>query len=155
MENYIVINGKKSELTKEQMKALGIEVKKNPFDVKDGENAYYINTEFNVRNSGIWAEGEVNTYCPCKDKSLVEKRAKQEQLSRLLWKFAHENDSVLTEKEMSSNSTQKWYIGKKSTYRYRPVCCSTALVGMQCFKTEEVCKRAIEEVIKPFISGEL
>lgn len=30
-ENYIVINGKRLELTKEQLKALGIEVRKNPY----------------------------------------------------------------------------------------------------------------------------
>lgn len=29
MENYIVINGKKAELTEEQLVALGIEIKKN------------------------------------------------------------------------------------------------------------------------------
>ena len=33
MENYIVINGRKAELTAEQLKALGIETeKKSPFD---------------------------------------------------------------------------------------------------------------------------
>lgn len=33
MENYIVINGRKAELTEEQLKALGIETeKKSPFD---------------------------------------------------------------------------------------------------------------------------
>ena len=31
-ENYIVINGKKAELTVEQIKALGIEVRKSPFE---------------------------------------------------------------------------------------------------------------------------
>ena len=36
-ENYIVINGKRAELTEEQMKVLGIKVKKNPFD-RDGSN---------------------------------------------------------------------------------------------------------------------
>jgi len=30
--NYIVINGKKSELTEEQLKLLGIETRKNPFE---------------------------------------------------------------------------------------------------------------------------
>lgn len=36
MENYICINGKKTELTDEQLKQLGIETKKN-FWIKDGD----------------------------------------------------------------------------------------------------------------------
>ena len=39
-ENYIVINGKKAELTNEQLKMLGIEVRKNPFDRATGEEYY-------------------------------------------------------------------------------------------------------------------
>lgn len=36
MENYIVINGKKAELTKEQLEALGIEIeKKDPFKLEE------------------------------------------------------------------------------------------------------------------------
>lgn len=31
-ENYIVINGKKMDLTDEQLKQLGIEVRKSPFE---------------------------------------------------------------------------------------------------------------------------
>lgn len=43
MDNYIVVNGKKAELTDEQLKALGIEVKKkrnNPFGEIEN-NTYY------------------------------------------------------------------------------------------------------------------
>ena len=37
MENYIVINGKKAELTEEQLEKLGIEVKDDCFKRKIGE----------------------------------------------------------------------------------------------------------------------
>ena len=43
-ENYIVINGKRAELTEEQMKALGIETeekRKNPFERVGNDNKYY------------------------------------------------------------------------------------------------------------------
>lgn len=41
-ENYIVINGKRAELTKEQMKQLGIEVRENKrWRPKDLDNIYY------------------------------------------------------------------------------------------------------------------
>lgn len=46
-ENYIVINGKKAELTEEQLKQLGIEPekkRKNPFERVTGEKYYYIDT---------------------------------------------------------------------------------------------------------------
>lgn len=43
-ENYIVINGKKMDLTEEQLKQLGIEVRKNPFERSaKGGRYFYIN----------------------------------------------------------------------------------------------------------------
>ena len=48
-ENYIVINGKKAELTNEQMKLLGIKVRKNPFErVSKNESYYNISNKTNV-----------------------------------------------------------------------------------------------------------
>lgn len=44
-ENYIVINGKKAELTKEQLKALGIEAEpENPFCRKRKISLYHHRT---------------------------------------------------------------------------------------------------------------
>ena len=43
MENYIVINGKKDELTLEQLEALGIEIETpNVFTEVNNDKAYYI-----------------------------------------------------------------------------------------------------------------
>ena len=48
-ENYIVINGKKAELTNEQMEILGIKVRKNPFErVSKNESYYNISNKTNV-----------------------------------------------------------------------------------------------------------
>ena len=42
-ENYAVINGKRIELTDEQLKALGVETRKNPFErVAKSEKYCYI-----------------------------------------------------------------------------------------------------------------
>ena len=53
MDNYIVINGKKAELTEEQLKALGIEIKKkrnNPFNSElKYEDEYFIIDEQGVK----------------------------------------------------------------------------------------------------------
>lgn len=156
-ESYLVINGKKAELTEEQLKALGIEEKKeNPFDVKHGENAYYISEDFKINDATYWKASDIGAYCPCKDEELVKARAKQEHLSRLLWRFAHENNSVFTTEEMNDVSTQKWYIGKELACVYKPLSCyGITLLGTQCFKTEEMCWRAIKEVVEPFINGKL
>ena len=39
-ENYIVINGKKSDLTNEQMELLGIKARKNPFERVSKNESY-------------------------------------------------------------------------------------------------------------------
>ena len=47
-ENYIVINGKKTELTEEQLKQLGIEPekkRKNPFDRVPAGEIYFAATD--------------------------------------------------------------------------------------------------------------
>lgn len=48
-ENYIVINGKKAELTEEQLKQLGIELPKNKrWKADKRELYYYVNSAFRV-----------------------------------------------------------------------------------------------------------
>lgn len=56
-ENYIVINGKKIELTEEQLKALGIKQRKNPFEIVErGEDYFYVNRYGDINNSGEGAK---------------------------------------------------------------------------------------------------
>ena len=55
-DNYAVIDGKRVELTEEQVEMLGVEVEKkgrNPFERVDNDNEYYY-----IKNSG-----EVSNYC--------------------------------------------------------------------------------------------
>ena len=40
-KNYIVIDGKKAELTNEQMNLLGIKVRNNPFERVGKNDSYY------------------------------------------------------------------------------------------------------------------
>ena len=88
MENYIVINGKKAELTKEQMKQLGL-IKNSPFDrVEEGEKYYIIDP-----SNGVLTMAEINfsinkvnyeTANYCTDKDIIQQRAWHEILDRLL-----------------------------------------------------------------------
>ena len=83
MENYIVINGKKAELTEDQLKALGIEVPKaSVFDRrKEGEKYYFIDTRGDVESThetGHPRDNDVyNIANYCADEALMKQRAPQ------------------------------------------------------------------------------
>ncbi len=156
-ENYLVINGNKTELTQEQLEQLGIEVKKeNPFNVENTEIAYYV-SHLQECESGVFVENTMKRCLPCKDKQLVEERVKQERLSRLLWKFAIENDGYLSEEEKRDAAKEKFVIRFNQFDKKYPICQYTQL--MLCdgimFKSREVAQRAIDEVILPFERGEI
>ena len=156
MENYIVINGKKAELTKEQLIALGIEVEKNdPFKLELGEYFY------------ITAGGEVaeDYYCSgcistkkrhsvanfCTDKDLMEQRALHEKLNRLLWRYSMEHDG---DKIAYGNETRKYHIYFTNGNIHFPEVnswASSTSVGLVFFYNEKIAKAAIEEVVKPFM----
>lgn len=58
MENYIVINGKKAELTEEQLEKLGIEVKNDPFKKEEGHKYFCIEND-----------GTISCFTDCNDPS--------------------------------------------------------------------------------------
>ena len=96
-ENYIVINGKRTELTEEQLKQLGIEVPKtSPFKREWSEDYYYIDDEGFVRSANEtfdnFGADRFNVANYCTDKAIMEQRALHETLSRLLWRYSMEHD---------------------------------------------------------------
>ena len=96
MENYIVINGKKAELTEEQLKKLGIEVKDDPFEkVKRNEVFYYVSSSGQVHGQtegyGTGSSSLFNAANYCRDRKIMEQRALHETLNRLLWRFSMQN----------------------------------------------------------------
>lgn len=157
MENYICINGKKAELTEEQMKALGIELpKKNPFErvknqlyyaihgtgqvcMEDDYNRLYDNAAFNAGNY-------------CTDKAIMEQRALHETLNRLLWRYSMEHGG---DKIDWGNVSDKYAIYYESdTKEYKVACWQTVYYsGNVYFRTENVALAAIEAIIKPFIAA--
>lgn len=154
-ENYIVINGKRLELTKEQLKALGIEPekkRKNPFERVKGKEYYCIGNE------------EICMYCDYSngnDKSLYKRAnyfndesfAKQVALHHLLYrkllKFAYENGCE--DREWGTKhehwciyydtDSDKFDIDVNDAFKYQGV----------YFSTREGAERTINEVVEPFM----
>ena len=156
MENYIVINGKKAELTKEQLKALGIDVEpKSLFDRVDGEVYFFIGSTGEVmkaRETFALLDAQyslIGNYCT--DESIMQQRAYHETLSRLLWRFSMKNGG---DKIDWHADTQKWYVVYNYTNNLLGISYVCACESLDPhFITREVAQRAIDEVIKPFMAA--
>ena len=159
MTNYICINGKKAELTEEQMKTLGIELPKkpSPFNrVHENESFYFIGSDGNV---GVTRE----CYCGfdnscyrygnyCTDKSLMEQRALHETLNRLLWRYSmeHDGDKIDFRLYVNTYKVARHRTNGKFFVEYNDASKDTCTVY---FYTKEIALGAIEEIIKPFMKA--
>lgn len=155
--NFISINGKKIELTDEQVKQIKEAgyIKDNPFErVKKGGVYFYINA------FGKVDKDKDNYYCTddkfysianyCTDRKLMEQRALHETLSRLLWRFSmtHGGDEIDWGK-----LTDVFYICfDYVTSEYKTVTKHNFRGFSEIyFNDENTAKQAIEEIIKPFV----
>ena len=148
-----------------ELEKVKVEKKNNPFDVKDGDMAYYNEITYRIEHDDVWSDEYNKTYIPCKDKDIVIARQLRHKLSDLLEKFAHDNDAVVTDEIRQDKSVVKWVIVENFDFeenhfyeckRYSVCCCFKAYhLGTVCFATEEVAERAIKEVIIPFNEGRL
>lgn len=163
MENYLVINGKRVDLTEEQVKQLGLEVKKkNPFDRANIKELYYAISDIGrverYRDSATNFDNmiyRVANYCT--NKELMTARAKEEVLSRLLWRFSMENGG--SEIDFAKYDQAKYYIYKNYSYKEECFLINSintipSVTGIY-FISEEIAQRAIDEIVKPFYAGEL
>lgn len=154
MENYIVINGKKAELTEEQLIALGIKID-SPFELNENDY-YYIDSVGNVAHD-FYCDGckvterrhDIANYCA--DKDLMQQRALHENLNRLLWRYSMQHDG---DKMNWSNDQQNkykiYYNNFNGCYQVEPNQ-QHATEGTIYFISDTVANAAIREVIKPFI----
>ncbi len=152
-DNYAVINGKRVELTDEQIKMLGFE-RKNPFERVTKGNVYYKITGYgnvdNFREDGDSTDQAlydgVNYFT---DKSVAQQVALHQLLYRKLLKFAYDNAAEDVE---WNNRNNHWHI----FYNYDDEC-----FDIQCndgfkyqsvyFASPSAAESAIEEVVKPFM----
>lgn len=153
-DNYAVINGKRIELTDEQVKALGVETRKNPFEIVErGEDYFYVNRYGDINNSGQNDDFEDDCLFQAanyfNDESFANQVALRQLLYRKLLKFSYDNEC---EDKEWNGMNDHWIIV------YRPSIDNFIISKMQCakelnvyFSTEEGASRAITEVIRPFM----
>lgn len=160
MENYIVINGKKAELTKEQLKALGIEAEKkrnNPFNSKlEDRDIYYYNTCSGTTDKHYTEDqrdcinmSHINSF---NDEDFANQIYLHELLNRKLLKYAWDNNAE--DCEWSWNGKQHYYIffdysEPFSTIAHTAICKNQ---GAVYFSKEEVARQAIRDVVEPFMT---
>ena len=123
------------------------EEKRNPFYmVKEGESFYFIGGNGDVttlkENSWCFPGKYYNCANYCTDEELLTRRALYEKLERCLWRFAMENGGSGDFYPVLNKSTRTWDVTITSVQRFGP-----------SFKTIEVCRRAIDEIIKPMLDG--
>lgn len=152
MNNYICINGKKAELTEEQMKALGIETSKNsPFNrVNKYEMFYYIGingeVDFTRECNSNFDDEVFNVANHCTDKAIMEQRALHETLNRLLWRYSMEHDGdKIRENCYGAIKCSNGAFESFTAYGHS--------VGRAQFYDENIAKAAIKEIIEPFMKA--
>ena len=159
-EIKLIVDGKEVKLTEEQIKALGFDVEKNPFErCRYREKYFCVNTDGKVFYfSDINDEWDNKLYLSanyCKDKELMTKRAKQEVLNRLLWRFSMKNgwddslwdDRLIPKYRVNYDlETRKYFVDFYFTFRVH---------GAVYYVSKEIAQRAIDEIIIPFEKGEL
>lgn len=174
-DNYAMINGKRVKLTDEQVKALGVEVRKNPFErlKNDMTGCYYYITEFGDvtfsyedYNSGN--EKQYKTVNYFNDEVFAEQVALHQLLYRKLLKFAYDNECEDTAEwngmskptyDNTCDNTAEWS-RKNQHYSVRysyedgdfVMFCQYDDKGQDVyFSSKSDAERAINEVIKPFM----
>lgn len=155
-ENYIVINGKKAELTDEQMKALGIAHKrKNPFkSVGYDKNYYYtdcfgtiVQTTDNCNAVSARFQNAANYF---NDETFAKQVALHQLLYRKLLKFSYDNGYHDTAEWNGLNRHWGVYYNVE-THQFAVDCYGSHKRVGYWFSSGVGAARAIDEVIRPFM----
>lgn len=153
MENYIMLNGKRIDLTAEQIETLVGKKEKDPFERAEHNCAYcFIDTDGKVE----W-EDDVNTSYDveryeagnyCTDKELFDQRALHKVLDDLLFRYSMQHGGRDGEERLkwmiSYNGDINPYFGTRCQHNF-------STLGTARFINEEAAKAAIEEIVKPFM----
>lgn len=158
MENYIVINGKKVELTEEQLKALGIKTEKkrnNPFNdnLKVNDRFFYIRDDSVVDEYYYIREDDCINKVNCfNDKNFAKQVCLHELLNRKLLKYAWDNEAEDCEWDKGSKNLHYYIYLDNTTHGYFQIEANNYNRSQNTyFSKAEVARQAIEDVIKPFM----
>lgn len=154
MENYIVINGKKAELTKEQLEKLGIKIEKDIFNPEAGERYYSIGSMDEVSktkwDNDSWDKDHKRVANCCTDENIMQQRSWHESLNRLLWRFSMQNGMQNFDWDNPNQNkfhicynhyTDEFTIGTFLVVRPQTI----------CFISREIAQEAIDAIVKPFM----
>lgn len=154
-KNYIVINGKKAELTEEQMRALGIETRKNPFARVEKRGRYmFIDADDNITSvtgDGIGFGNKFYSVANCfNDKQFAEQVALHQLLYRKLLKFAYDNEYEDTDWDNENDHWLIFYDSKEKDF-FINSSDGSKIQGVVYFSSTDGAERAIKEVVEPFM----
>ena len=154
-ENYIMLNGKRIDLTAEQIETLVGKKEKDPFErVEKGEDYYFIGTHGKPVLAGeMLCDGDEGCYSTanyCTDKELMEQRALHETLNRLLWRYSMQHGGRKINWETNSEKWSVFYdhLGERFDAYFS---FSEQRVSAIYFKDQATAEAAIEEIVKPFM----
>lgn len=158
-ENYIVINGKKIELTEEQLRQLGIEPgkkRKNPFEIVErGENYFFVNKYGDINNSVQCDDAEDDCVLHganyFNDESFAMQVALHHLLYRKLLKFSYDNEQDDTQVWDEINVAHYFIVYNYFTGKFSVDATCGHKGNAVYFSSEEGAKRAIKEVVDPFM----
>ena len=155
-DNYAVINGKKIELTEKQIKALGFEARKNPFERVANGNVYYRVTEYGnidefIERSDLTDSNLYSNVNYFNDDSVAQQVALHQLLYRKLLKYAYDTGTIDDQpwSGVASHYAVDYCLDKigfstgEWVMTWRP--------GTVYFKTKQAAKNAIRDVMEPFI----
>ena len=146
-ENYIVINGKRAELTEEQLRQLGIKTE-NPFKRAMFRQYFTIcgTTEIACATDYGYASNnrrfEVANYCT--DEAIMKQRILHETINRLLWRYSMEYGGS----EIDETSFGAIKLRNNKVEAFKAV---SPRVGEIRFASREIAENAIKEIIEPFM----
>lgn len=154
MDNYLVLNGKRIDLTEEQIKKLDEEYNNDYFKKKRNKYYYYIGNDgkINFTEDCNFNSDELryNIANYCTNKELIEQRALHETLDRLLWRFSMQNDG--NKIDWSNSGKNKYSIYYDIYYSKFEVNNNVNNhYSFVYYYTKEIAQRAINEIIIPFM----
>lgn len=150
-------HGCQTDMIKEWGEEEYVEGKDNPFELQRGDIYYLIDYDGSIESSNFndkskFAINTVKFGNACKDESYMKKRAKEIRLYNLLSNFAYQVNEGWEPNWEENVNQNKWCIYKShSSHSWG----ATSYKQIQCmnevyFKTEELARRAIQEIIIPF-----
>ena len=160
-KNYIVINGKKAELTEEQLKQLGIEVSKNKRErVKVGDMFFFVDRsnciDLCIDNRVPRSNYCYDTHNYFKTKEEAQEYAKVLEIKRQLMKIANKyNDFVDWNDRVQEKWFFKYHIDAGVTISF---VCYAKYAETIYFSSKEIAEQAIDEIgednIKKYLTYE-